>query len=221
VAAPKVKIAIEAGSKRAFAVALDWPGWARGGKGEEEALARLAEYAPRYAKAVGDRSLADATFDVVERLTGGSGTDFGVPSAFAKADDRPLKPADLRREQALLQAAWKAFDAAARRAKGKELRLGPRGGGRSLEKMTMHVLEAEEAYLHQLGRRRPDSAKAGEQARMKEVRAASLEALAARARGEQPPNPNAVRKPWSPRYFVRRSAWHALDHAWELEDRIL
>ena len=24
---------------------------------------------------------------------------------------------------------------------------------------------------------------------------------------------------WSARYFVRRAAWHALDHVWEIEDR--
>ena len=24
---------------------------------------------------------------------------------------------------------------------------------------------------------------------------------------------------WSARYFVRRAAWHVLDHAWEIEDR--
>jgi hypothetical protein len=87
--------------------------------------------------------------------------------------------------------------------------------------MTTHVLEAEEAYLHQLGRRRPKPPKPDVQARLKEVRAAALEALEARARGDDPPDPNAVHKRWNPRYFVRRSAWHALDHAWELEDRIL
>ena len=26
---------------------------------------------------------------------------------------------------------------------------------------------------------------------------------------------------WLPRYFVRRAAWHVLDHAWEIEDRAL
>ena len=26
---------------------------------------------------------------------------------------------------------------------------------------------------------------------------------------------------WKPRYFVRRSTWHILDHAWEIEDRII
>jgi hypothetical protein len=24
---------------------------------------------------------------------------------------------------------------------------------------------------------------------------------------------------WSPRYAIRRSAWHSLDHAWEILDR--
>ncbi len=216
-----VRVALEAGARRTFAIALDWPGWARSGKGEEEALARLAEYAARYAKVAGEPDLAGATFEVVERLLGGSGTDFGVPGTTAKADERPLTPRDLQRERRLLEAAWKAFDSSARRARGKELRAGPRGGGRGLDKMQAHVQEAEEAYLHQLGSRRPRPPADGQSARTRQVRAAVLAALDARARGEEPPNPNAVRKPWTPRYFVRRSAWHALDHAWELEDRVL
>lgn len=217
-----VKVAIETGEKRSFAAALDWPGWARSGKGEEEALARLAEYGPRYATAVDEPKLADGVnLDVVERLQGSHGTDFGVPGAKADADERPLGPAELERQQGLLEAAWKAFDSAARRARGKELLTGPRGGGRSLEKMENHVLEAEEAYLTQLGSRRPKPQAAELRARMKQVRAAVLAALVARAGGGDPPNANNVSKRWTPRYFVRRSAWHALDHAWELEDRIL
>jgi hypothetical protein len=216
-----VKVALETGAKRTFAIALDWPGWARAGKSEEEALANLADYASRYAKAVGAAELARATFDVVERLKGSAGTDFGVPSATARADRRSLTAVQLDRERRLLEAAWKAFDGAARRARGRELRLGPRGGGRGLEKMEGHVMEAEEAYLTQLGSRRPKPAAEGLAAHMKQVRAAVLQALEARAHGRQPPEPNAVRKLWTPRYFVRRSAWHALDHAWELEDRII
>ena len=95
------------------------------------------------------------------------------------------------------------------------------GGGRSLEKMEGHVLEAEEAYLTLLGSRRPRPPAEELPARMKQIRAAVLAALSARAAGEEPPNANNVSKRWTPRYFVRRSAWHALDHAWELEDRIL
>ena len=26
---------------------------------------------------------------------------------------------------------------------------------------------------------------------------------------------------WTPRYYVRRSTWHTLDHTWEIEDRIV
>ncbi len=26
---------------------------------------------------------------------------------------------------------------------------------------------------------------------------------------------------WPPRFFVRRVVWHVLDHAWEIEDRII
>jgi hypothetical protein len=25
---------------------------------------------------------------------------------------------------------------------------------------------------------------------------------------------------WPARYYVRRAAWHVLDHAWEIEDRL-
>jgi hypothetical protein len=56
---------------------------------------------------------------------------------------------------------------------------------------------------------------------MAQVRRSVVASLDARSRGQEPPDPNQVRRRWSPRYFVRRAAWHALDHAWELEDRII
>jgi hypothetical protein len=43
-----------------------------------------------------------------------------------------------------------------------------------------------------------------------------LEALAASARGEVPRGG----KRWMGRYFVRREAWHVLDHTCEIEERI-
>jgi hypothetical protein len=46
------------------------------------------------------------------------------------------------------------------------------------------------------------------------LRADVLAALRA-ARSGEPPGP----KGWPPRYAARRIAWHALDHAWEIEDR--
>jgi hypothetical protein len=56
---------------------------------------------------------------------------------------------------------------------------------------------------------------------MRQVREAALATLEALSRGDEPEDPSAVKRRWSPRAFVRRSAWHALDHAWELEDRVL
>ncbi|MGH2773763.1 MAG: hypothetical protein ACRDIU_11590 [Actinomycetota bacterium] len=37
-----VKVFVENGSKRVFAGAVDWPGWCRSGKDEQEALEALA-----------------------------------------------------------------------------------------------------------------------------------------------------------------------------------
>jgi hypothetical protein len=156
----------------------------------------------------------------VERLKGNATTDFGAPGIPPDADDRPLDGEEVQRQVRLLEAAWRAFDSTARSAAGKRLATGPRGGGRTVAKMTDHVLGAEEGYLTQLGRRRPKPPASGTNARMRQVRDAALEALRARARGEDPPDASRVSRRWSPRYFVRRSAWHALDHAWEIEDRV-
>jgi len=50
---PKVEVALEVGSKRTFATALDWPGWCRSGRDEAGALDALLAYAPRYAAVLG------------------------------------------------------------------------------------------------------------------------------------------------------------------------
>ena len=215
---------LEVGAKRTFAGAIEWPGWCRIGRSEEEALAALLAYAPRYAAVVQAAGLTapDATdVTVVERLTGGAGTDFGAPSVAPAADERPLGAAELDRQSRLLSASWQAFDITWREADEAhvELRKGPRGGGRDLPKMEMHILEAEEAYLAALGSRPPRMPGATVRERMAAARATTLEALAARARGKPVADPRQTKRPWSPRYTVRRSAWHALDHAWEIEDR--
>lgn len=216
--AKKVETYVEIGGKRSFAAAVDWPGWCRSGRTEEAALEALLSYAVRYADAIGGdfgfKPPGDlAELRVVERLRGGSTTDFGAPGEAPAADDRPLNEAELDRQVRLLEAAWRALDRAAKRATGVELRKGPRGGGRDLQKMLDHVTEAERAYLGQLGSRSPAHGSADE------LRRLERNVLAARARGEALDDPRNTRNPWSPRYFVRRTAWHALDHAWEIEDR--
>jgi hypothetical protein len=217
-------VIVEKGTKRVFASAADWPGWARSGKTEAEALESLATYGPRYAKAV--RSVTPAfaapkdasAFEIVQRIAGGAGTDFGVPSVAARADDTRLAKSDLARFLGILQGSWAAFDRAARAAEGKTLRVGPRGGGRSVEKMTGHVLEAEVGYLSQLGSRAP---KVEGAERMRAVRRTVVAAFEARVLGKPLDDPANTKKLWTPRYFARRSAWHSLDHAWELEDRVI
>ena len=43
------RVYLEVGSSKVFACALDWPGWCRSAKNEDDALHVLADYAGRYA----------------------------------------------------------------------------------------------------------------------------------------------------------------------------
>lgn len=57
-------------------------------------------------------------------------------------------------------------------------------------------------------------------AEMQRIREEVLKGLASAAAGEIPARGPRGGLRWPPRYFVRRVAWHVLDHAWEIEDRI-
>jgi hypothetical protein len=198
-------IYLEVGSKKVFACSLDWAGWARAAKTEEEALEALAAYAERYrpvAEAAGLRFSTSAgdDFQVVERVKGDATTDFGAPSQWVEADATPLTKAQAERLATLVEGAWTVFDRVAKKAPA-ELRKGPRGGGRDRDKMVAHVYEAENAYFRRVG--------------VKDGRDAFLGAL----RAARQPQPELKTKSWPWRYAARRVAWHALDHAWEMEDR--
>ena len=222
-----VEVYLEIGKKRTFAGALDWPGWCRGGRDEASALQALIDAAPRYARALGAAGIAfpapgdTAALAIVERLAGDSSTDFGAPGAAPSSDARPIDAAELQRLQALLRACWQAFDAAMRAAVGRALRTGPRGGGRDLEKIARHVLEAEAGYLSRLAWKPGKRAEADLRAELDQVHQAAIDALAAAARGELPERGPRGGTIWAPRYFVRRVAWHVLDHVWEIEDRMI
>src|SRR5262245_19042088 len=108
-----IKVVLEIGARRTFASALDWPGWARSGKGEDAALEALDAYDERYrpvAERAGLRLPPSLTFDVVERTKGNATTDFGAPGVVAEADRTPLTAAQARRLAALLEACWATFD---------------------------------------------------------------------------------------------------------------
>jgi hypothetical protein len=153
----KITVYLEAGEKRTFAGAIEWPGWCRSGRDLETALQALLDYGPRYERALRAAPLGFkapvklSELKVIEKLRGSSTTDFGAPDAAPTRDGDMVDEAELRRYGKLLGACWRQFDAAVQAAYGKPLRTGPRGGGRDLQKIVDHVLGADEAYLSRLG----------------------------------------------------------------------
>ncbi len=213
-----ILVTIEHSPKKSFATAADWPGWSRSGKTEASALAALAAYAPRYAVIAGAehrRFAASPTpdaFEVVERNEGSAGTEYGVPSHPSDHDARPIDADGAARLAGLVEAAWAFFDRTAKAAP-EELRKGPRGGGRNTSKVVSHVMEADRAYAGQIGIKVREFAPEDRPA-VDAMRRAMLEVLRAARDGA----PLAGRR-WPARYAAHRIAWHALDHAWEIEDR--
>ncbi len=221
-----IAVYLEVGQKKTFAGALDWPGWCRSGRDEGSALVALTEYAPRYAKLFARTKITFAapddpdTFTIAERLDGNGTTDFGAPGIAPKQDAEPFDKAECERSEAILAAVWRAFDRAIDAVEGRELRKGPRGGGRERDKIARHVLGADAGYLRALGQqfKQDDDAPLADE--LKRTRKAIRAALVAAARGEIPEHGPRGGTLWLPRYYVRRVAWHTIDHAWEIEDRI-
>ena len=215
-----VRVMVEQGKKRTVASAFDWLGWDRGGKSEDEALAVLAAYRPRYTK-VADLAGLAAEFraagkiKVVERVEGTGMTDFYTLSArTAGPEQKPMTTAECERKIELLRACWTYFDDVASRV-SPELQKGPRGGGRDRDRIVGHTNRAEMGdFATKVGVRTDMDAW---QSR-KELRAHRDAFCAAirdyNARG-------APARTWTVQYVMRRCAYHMLDHAWEMEDRDL
>lgn len=104
-------IYLEAGAKRVFACAVDWPGWCRSGPDEDAALQALFDYGPRYAAALRSARLGFAApsklsdLRVVERCKGNATTDFGAPAIILERDYAPAAPAEHARFASILRAA--------------------------------------------------------------------------------------------------------------------
>jgi hypothetical protein len=222
-----IEVYLESTAKRTFAGAIDWPGWCRSGRSEEAALQALVDYGPRYARVLAATPLgfaAPATvagLAVVERLAGNKTTEFGAPDVAPSSDDSPIPDDELQRLQAVLRACWQALDEAMAAARGKELRKGPRGGGRDLEGIGWHVVHAEQGYVRRLAWKLPKHPEEHFAAERDRTRQAALDALAAAARGETPERGPRGGVLWKPRYFIRRVAWHVLDHVWGIEERAM
>ncbi|MES0361956.1 MAG: hypothetical protein ABUK20_13630 [Anaerolineales bacterium] len=221
-----IKVFVETGKKRIFAGAVDWPGWCRSGRDEKTALQALIDYGPRFAQVLHSKEIEfqvpnDASeLIVAERHAGNSTTDFGAPAIMLDDDREPIDQMEFERLKTILLACWQAFDSAVQRAAGKKLRKGPRGGGRDVEKIIDHVLEADRAYLGRLAWKYKREGGNNPVEELSLTRGAILNALESAENGELPEEGPRGGVIWPPRYFIRRVVWHVLDHAWEMEDRI-
>lgn len=194
---------------------LEYPGWSRSGKTPELALETLVAYAPRYGPVAAEAGSPITTEDVatntVETIEGDAGTAFGVPSRVAALEREPMDQAEAGRRAALVHAAWRHLDAIVAAAPA-ELRKGPRGGGRNTAKIVEHVVASDHGYARELGLKLPAPDPRDPEA-VAAFRVAMLDVL------RQPSDGDPITKRWTARYAARRIAWHALDHAWEIEDR--
>ncbi|HYO41864.1 MAG TPA: hypothetical protein VES19_01590 [Candidatus Limnocylindrales bacterium] len=206
-----IRVLVETTPKKAFVSALDWPGLSRAGRDEPAAIDALLAAAPRYAEVARAAGMAfgsdDLAVEVHERRDGDATTAFGVPSIVADADRRPADAREAATLAALVEASWAAFDRIAAAAP-EALRKGPRGGGRDRTKVMEHVNGGDASYASVIGIPAADRRSGAE------LRARVFAILREPSDG----SPLAGKR-WPPRYAARRIAWHALDHAWEIEDR--
>jgi len=219
-----IRVTLEIGpkGKKVVAVAPDWPGLARGAATEAAAIKRLRAYVARYA-AVTKLAGMEAPFatltniDVVERYPGTGSTDFwGISFAFSSIDQQPMSGDELKRELTLMQACWAFFDDVRSRVSA-EMQRGPRGGGRDRDHIVRHTFAAEQDWAKKIGVLTPDDAMLTDEG-LKAHRTAYCQAIHDyHAQGKLA---GKVAK-WPLRYLTRHTAFHTLDHAWEMEDKDL
>jgi hypothetical protein len=207
--------------KRFVAFALDWPGWSRGAKSIEVALETLEAYRERYRPIASLAGMAvefDAAgpLEVVEDKVGTGSTDFWAISFSPSATEQdPMDDAELERKVTLLRACWRFFDDVAARVSA-EMRKGPRGGGRDRDRIIRHTIRNEsEAFAKGVGLRIPEEG-ALEPEALRQYREDYIAAMRAYNAGE-------VRRMRSGTlaFLIRHSAFHTLDHAWEMQDKDL
>ena len=216
-----IRVTLEIGpkGKKVVAVAPDWPGLARGATTEQAAIERLLSYIPRYAP-VAQLAGMQAAFaaiagaDVVEHYPGTGSTDFwGISFAFSSIDKQAMSGEALERELALMRACWAFFDAVRSRVSA-EMQRGPRGGGRDRDRIVGHIFANEQDWAKKVGVLTPEDAMltgAGWNAH----RDAYCHAI------RDYHSQGKLAGKWPLRYLIRHTAFHTLDHAWEMEDKDL
>lgn len=219
--ANQLKVMLEIGpkGKKVVAVAPDWPGCERGAATKEAAIERLLTYIPRYAavaKLAGMESgfVNTPTVDVIEQYPGTGSTDFwGISFAFSSFDQQTFSGDALERDLTLMRACWTFFDIVRARV-SFEMRRGPRGGGRDRDHIVRHTFAAELDWAKKLGVYIPmDTIQTNEG--LREYRDTYCNAIRTFHSQEK------MARTWPLRYLIRHTAYHSLDHAWEMEDKNL
>jgi hypothetical protein len=222
--AERMRVVLEVGprGKKVVAVAVEWPGLERGAANGEAAVERLLGYRARYAR-VAELAGMGAAFagaggvEVVEEYPGTGSTDFwGISFAYSGIDREAVTDEALERELALMRASWAFFDEVRARVSAG-LRQGPRGGGRDRDGIVRHTVGTEQDWGKMLGL----PGYAGEAPSDEGLRA-HREAYCAAIRAHHAEGKTAGRVARKPlRFLIRHTAFHTLDHAWEMEDRDL
>ncbi len=219
--ADELRVMLELGpkGKKVVAVAPDWPGLERGGKTGEAAIDRLLAYLPRYAtvaKLAGMEPafVASTTVDVVERYPGTGSTDFwGISFAFSSIDRQAMSSDELERELTLMKACWAFFDDVRSRVSA-EMQKGPRGGGRDRDHIVRHTVAGEQEWAKKLGLLMPEGATPTDEGLNTHREAYGNAIRTFHAQGK-------MARTWPLRYLIRHTAYHTMDHAWEMEDKDL
>ncbi len=118
---------------------------------------------------------------------------------------------ELERELALMQASWTLFDAVRARVSA-EMQRGPRGGGRDRDRIVRHTLGMERDWAKKLDLRPPEGALLTDEGLQAHRDAYSTAIRAFHAEGK-------MARTWPLRYLIRHTAFHTLDHAWEMGDK--
>jgi hypothetical protein len=218
----RVILEVGKGRRRVVAGAMDWPGLDRWDKNEDDALARLGTYLPRYCALAERAGLAEefaraarSEMEVVEVVPGSSTTDYwGIAHVPSQIEREVLSSGALERRLTLLRAAWDEFDDTANRVSA-ELRPGPRGGGWTRDEIIRHVHANEpEQFSRKVEVRTPREVMLTADGRAAH-RSEYLDALRAYNADGRPA------RTWPIQFLIRRTAQHLLDHAWDMQDRDL
>lgn len=219
---PKLRVLIEEPTrgKRWVAVAADWPGLERGGKTEDEAAAKLTRYVPRYlpvAKRVrlGSELSSQTPLRIIGRYPGTGSTDFwGISFAPSPLDRKPFDAPTFNRQVRLLRVAWAEFDETAARVSA-DLRPGVRGGGRSRDQIVRHVLAQEGDDFASRVKAKAAVEDLLTPGGLAEHRDRFVKAMRSWYKDDKPLGK------WTIPYLLRHTAYHVLDHTWEMQDRDL